>query len=125
MLLLEWPTSFPNASTYFQNGITVGSSLLRFIRFSLEYNSNIENLNVIKIINKNVKFLRFISQERLFMELKKILELKNFFNIYNKNYFKKIINQVYKLKFFERLNSPLNLCFKYMKAIFVSYFYAT
>ena len=27
--------------------------------------------------------------------------------------------------FFERLNSPLNLCFKYMKAIFVSYFYAT
>lgn len=78
--------------------------ILRFIRFSLEYNSNIENLNVIKIINKNVKFLRFISQERLFMELKKILELKNFFNIYNKNYFKKIINQVYKLKFFERLN---------------------
>ncbi|MBW0175347.1 MAG: hypothetical protein KXJ45_00200, partial [Candidatus Fonsibacter sp.] len=55
-------------------------------------------------INKNVKFLRFISQERLFMELKKILELKNFFNIYNKNYFKKIIKQVYKLKFFERLN---------------------
>jgi tRNA nucleotidyltransferase/poly(A) polymerase len=78
--------------------------ILRFIRFSLEYNSNIENLNVIKIINKNVKFLRFISQERLFMELKKILELKNFFNIYNKNYFKKIIKQVYKLKFFERLN---------------------
>lgn len=78
--------------------------ILRFIRFSLEYNSNIENHNVIKIINKNVKFLRFISQERLFMELKKILELKNFFNIYNKNYFKKIINQVYKLKFFERLN---------------------
>ncbi len=78
--------------------------ILRFIRFSLEYNSNIENLNVIKIINKNVKFLRFISQERLFMELKKILELKNFVNIYNKNFFKKIINQVYKLKFFERLN---------------------
>jgi len=78
--------------------------ILRFIRFSLEYNSNIENSNVIKIINKNVKFLRFISQERLFMELKKILELKNFFNIYNKNYFKKIIKQVYKLKFFERLN---------------------
>jgi len=78
--------------------------ILRFIRFSLEYNSNIENLNVIKIINKNVKFLRFISQERLFTELKKILELKNFFNIYNKNYFKKIIKQVYKLKFFERLN---------------------
>ncbi len=78
--------------------------ILRFIRFSLEYNSNIENLNVIKIINKNVKFLRFISQERLFMELKKLLELKNFFNIYNKNYFKKIIKQVYKLKFFERLN---------------------
>ena len=78
--------------------------ILRFRRFSLEYNSNTENHNVIKIINQNVKFLRFISQERLFTELKKILELKNFVNIYNKNFFKKIINQVYKLKFFERLN---------------------
>ena len=77
--------------------------ILRFIRFSLEYNSNIENKNVIKIINKNVKFLRFISQERLFVELKKILEIKNFKNIKNNNYFKKVLNKVYQLRFFERL----------------------
>jgi poly(A) polymerase len=77
--------------------------ILRFIRFSLEYNSNIENLNVIKIINKNVRFLKLISSERLFIELKKILELKNLKSIKNKNYFKKILNKVYQLRFFERL----------------------
>jgi hypothetical protein len=57
-----------------------------------------------RIINKNLRFLKFISQERLFIELKKILELKSLFTINNKNYFKKIISQVYKIKFFERLN---------------------
>lgn len=67
--------------------------ILRFIRFSLEYNSNIENLNVIKIINKNVKFLRFISQERLFMELKKILELKNFLIFIIKIILKRLLNK--------------------------------
>jgi poly(A) polymerase len=40
----------------------------------------------------------------LFVELKKILELKNFFKINNTIYFKKIISRVYKIKFFERLN---------------------
>jgi len=78
--------------------------ILRFIRFTLEYNSNIQDHNIIRIINKNIRFLKLISQERLFIELKKILELKSFFTINKKNYFKKIINQIYKIKFFDRLN---------------------
>ena len=78
--------------------------ILRYIRFSLEYNSNNKDRNTIRIINKNIKFLKFISKERLLVELKKILELKNLLNINNKNYFKKILNQVYKIKFFDRLN---------------------
>ena len=78
--------------------------ILRYIRFSLEYNSNIKDRNTIRIINKNIKFLKFISKERLFVELKKILELKNLLNINKKNYFKKILNRVYKIKFFDRLN---------------------
>jgi len=98
--------------------------ILRFIRFSLEYNSNIKkDHNIIRIINKNVRFLKFISQERLFIELKKILDLKFFFTINNKNYFKKIINQVYKIKFFERLNrvqilnKKLGLKFNYLQLL--------
>ena len=78
--------------------------IIRFIRFSLAYNHNIKDQNIIKIINKNIKFLKLISQERLFLELKKILEIKNFFNITKHSYSKKIINKVYKLKFFDRLN---------------------
>jgi poly(A) polymerase len=78
--------------------------ILRFIRFSLEYNSNINDPNIIRIIDKNIKFLKSISRERLFIELKKILELKNFFKINNMNYFKKITSQVYKIEFFDRLN---------------------
>ena len=97
--------------------------ILRFIRFSLEYNSNIKDHNIIRIINKNLRFLKFISQERLFIELKKILELKSLFTINNKNYFKKIINQVYKIKFFERLNrvrilnKKLGLKFNYLQLL--------
>jgi poly(A) polymerase len=78
--------------------------IIRFIRFSLVYNYNINDRNIIKIINKNIKFLKLISQERLFLELKKILEIKNFFNITKHIYSKKIINKVYKLRFFDRLN---------------------
>ena len=78
--------------------------IIRFIRFSLVYNYNINDRNIIKIINKNIKFLKLISRERLFIELKKILENQNFFNIINNNYFKNIIHKVYKLKFFNRLN---------------------
>ena len=77
--------------------------ILRFIRFSLEYNSNIKDPNIIKIIDKNIRFLKFISRERLFIELKKILELKNLSKINNKDYFINIINKVYQLRFFERL----------------------
>ncbi len=78
--------------------------IIRFIRFSLAYNYNIKDQKIIKIINKNIKFLKLISQERLFLELKKTLEIKNFFNISKHNYSKKIINKVYKLRFFDRLN---------------------
>jgi tRNA nucleotidyltransferase/poly(A) polymerase len=97
--------------------------ILRFLRFSLEYNSNIKDHNIKRIINKNIKFLKFISKERLFIELKKILELKSLFTINNKNYFKKIINQVYKIKFFERLNrvrilnKKLGLDFNYLQLL--------
>jgi tRNA nucleotidyltransferase/poly(A) polymerase len=89
----------------------------------LEYNSNIKDRNIIRIINKNLRFLKFISKERLFVELKKILELINFFIINNKNYFKRIISRVYKIKFFERLNrvqilnKNLGLNFNYLQLL--------
>ena len=78
--------------------------IIRFIRFSLEYDFNVKGNNIIRTINKNVKFLKLISPERLFIELKKILELKNLESINNKIYFKKILNKVYQLRFFKRLN---------------------
>ena len=78
--------------------------ILRFIRFSLEYNENIKDKKVLNIINTNIQSLKLISPERLFIELKKILELKNLKSIKNKNYFKKILNKIYQLRFFERLS---------------------
>ncbi len=78
--------------------------ILRFIRFSLEYDTKIKDKKVLSILNKNIKFLRLISPERLFIELKKILELKNLEGINRKDYFKKIISKVYQLRFFERLS---------------------
>ena len=78
--------------------------ILRFIRFSLEYNENIKDKKILNLINTNIQSLKLISPERLFIELKKILELKNLESIKNKNYFKKILNKIYQLRFFERLS---------------------
>jgi tRNA nucleotidyltransferase/poly(A) polymerase len=78
--------------------------ILRFVRFSLEYETKDKNQKILNSIKKNIRFLRLISPERLFIELKKILELKNFYNIKSNSDWKSILHKVYNLSFFDRLN---------------------
>ena len=57
--------------------------IIRFIRFSLEYQSEVEK-NAIEAIKLNLNGIRKISKERILNELFKILNMKNFVKI-NKN----------------------------------------
>ena len=54
--------------------------IIRFIRFSIQYNSKIEN-STIQAIKLNLNGIKKLSKERILIELFKILKLKNFSSI--------------------------------------------
>ncbi len=78
--------------------------IIRFIRFSLEYNSDPEE-NVIKTIKLNLDGIKKISKERIFKELLKILDGKNFLKINEKISLKEIFLLIFpELQNINRLN---------------------
>ena len=56
--------------------------IIRYLRFYTEYSKIDHEINIIKIIKKNIEGLGKISKERQFNELKKILKLDNFLNLF-------------------------------------------
>ncbi len=81
--------------------------IIRFIRFSLEYNSKIER-TTINAIKLNLDGIKNISKERILNELFKILRLKNFIKINKNEYLKEIFLLIFpEFKFINRL-SKLN-----------------
>ena len=77
--------------------------IIRFIRFSLEYMSSVEN-NTLKIIKTNLDGIRKISKERILSELIKILKTSNFLDIINNHELKLIFELIFpEIKYLERL----------------------
>ena len=77
--------------------------IIRFIRFSLEYMSRVENktLNIIKI---NLEGIKKISKERILSELIKILKTSNFLDINNNFELKLIFELIFpEIRYLERL----------------------
>ena len=56
--------------------------IIRYLRFFTEYSKIDHEINIIKIIKKNIEGLGKISKERQFNELKKILKLDNFLKLF-------------------------------------------
>jgi tRNA nucleotidyltransferase/poly(A) polymerase len=78
--------------------------ILRYFRFFTQYSKVEHEEETIKSIKKNINGINKISNERIFDELKKILYLKNFFNLFNNNTSKEIILSIFpQLQYFERL----------------------
>jgi len=78
--------------------------ILRYFRFFTQYSKIEHEEETIKSIKKNINGINKISNERIFDELKKILFLKNFFNLFNNNTSKEIILSIFpQLQYFERL----------------------
>ena len=78
--------------------------IIRFIRFSLEYESTIEP-TTIEAINLNLDGIKKISKERILSELFKILRTKNFFKLNNNKKLKDIFSLIFaEFKYLERLN---------------------
>ena len=85
--------------------------IIRFIRFSLEYMSSVEQTTV-EAIKLNLDGIKKISKERILNELFKILSTKNFVNLNNnkelKNIFLLIFPEFKNLERLTRLETILN-----------------
>ena len=83
--------------------------IIRFIRFSLQYNSQIENSSL-NAISLNINGIKNLSKERILSELIKIVNLSNFKNITDNKSLKNIFLLIFpEFKYFERLKIISNL----------------
>ena len=84
--------------------------IIRYLRFYTEYSKIDHEINIIKIIKKNIEGLGKISKERQFNELKKILKLDNFLKLFkNKTsceLFSLIFPQLKNFKKLRKLSKP-------------------
>ena len=84
--------------------------IIRYLRFYTEYSKIDHEINIIKIIKKNIEGLGKISKERQFNELKKILKLDNFLKLFkNKTsceLFSLIFPQIKNFKKLSKLSKP-------------------
>ena len=84
--------------------------IIRYLRFYTEYSKIDHEINIIKIIKKNIEGLGKISKERQFNELKKILKLDNFLKLFkNKTsceLFSLIFPQLKNFKKLTKLSKP-------------------
>ncbi len=84
--------------------------IIRFIRFKIMYNSNVE-ITTSSAIKQNLNGIKKISKERILLELFKILDLKNFVDINESNYLKEIFILIFpELDNLKRLDRLKKIC---------------
>ena len=78
--------------------------IIRFVRFSLQYESEIEDTTV-TAIKLNLNGIKKISKERILSELFKILKIKEFVKLNNNKSLKEIFSLIFpEFKYYEGLN---------------------
>ncbi len=79
--------------------------IIRYLRFYTEYSKIDHEINIIKIIKKNIEGLGKISKERQFNELKKILQLDNFLKLFKNKISCELFSLIFpQLKNFKKLS---------------------
>ena len=94
--------------------------ILRYFRFFAEYSKTEHDPKVINFIKQNINGINKISNERIFVEVKKILLLKNFDKLFLKDDLKKIILNIFpQFKYYKRLKK-INKLNKNMRSMYDS-----
>ncbi len=97
--------------------------IIRYLRFYTEYSKIDHEINIIKIIKKNIEGLGKISKERQFNELKKILKLDNFLKLFKNKIscelFSLIFPQLKNFKKLSKLSKPQEKILKNKSLYFV------
>ena len=84
--------------------------IIRFIRFKILYNSNVEP-STSEAIKLNLNGIKKISKERILVELFKILDLKNFINLNESEYLKELFSLIFpEFKNLDGLNRLKKIC---------------
>ena len=80
--------------------------ILRYFRFFIQYSKEDHHIGTIQLIKKNINGLNKISNERILDELKKIIKLKNIYNLFTNNISNEIILNIFpQFKYFKRLKA--------------------
>jgi len=84
--------------------------ILRYLRFFTQYSKSTHDQNTIQSIKRHINGLNKISKERIFDEMRKILSLKNVYDLFTNDQSKEIILSIFpQFKFYERLKNFNNL----------------
>ncbi len=80
--------------------------IIRYLRFYTEYSKIDHEINIIKIIKKNIEGLGKISKDRQFNELKKIFKLDNFLKLFKNKTSCELFSLIFpQLKNFKKLSN--------------------
>ena len=78
--------------------------ILRYFRFHTKYSTADYDQDVMRSIKKNINGLNKISNERIYIELNKILKLENFYSLFFNNQSLEVILNIFpQFKYYERL----------------------
>ena len=84
--------------------------ILRYFRFYTQYSQHKHDIAIIQSIKKNLNGIRKISKERILDELFKILNLNNFYELFNNDFSCSVILTIFpQLKHYDRFRAIQNI----------------
>jgi len=80
--------------------------ILRYFRFYTQYNNHQHDIKIVQAIKKGLNGIRKISKERIIDEFSKILNLKNFYELFNNEFSCSVILTIFpQLKHYDRFRA--------------------
>ena len=84
--------------------------ILRYFRFYTQYNNHQHDIKIVQAIKKSLNGIRKISKERILDEFSKILNLKNFYELFNNEFSCSVILTIFpQLKHYDRFRTIQNI----------------
>ena len=99
--------------------------ILRYFRFHTQYSKHKHDIVTIKAIKKNLDGIRKISKERIFDEFSKILNLKNFYELFKDKFSCSVILTIFpQLKHYDRFKTIQNMSTKIINKLNIPLIFA-
>jgi len=84
--------------------------ILRYFRFYTQYNNQQHDIKIVQAIKKGLNGIKKISKERIIDEFSKILNLKNFYELFNDEFSCSVILTIFpQLKYYDRFRTIKNI----------------